>query len=229
MMQLVRNLFYDSQDLLLPFAENLMDASQMQGPKKVPKQSQADKLMGLFAQVLEELGGQKPFEGLLCETLMTMITFASQNIRFKNCFVQPLTVSTQSKKVSLLKLICDKIRGFGNLQSNSRVLRLLFTALRTLSLSGEVTKEVMKLRFIEDTTAAILPACKNDKDIKLLKYYLTHFTGFLSAFTISEEGCRQVVKTKQAFDLCFFLLDTVQIPSVQDSALSHGDFSMSPF
>jgi hypothetical protein len=139
-----------------------------------------------------------------------------------------MTVSTQSKKVSLLKLICDKIRGFGNLQSNSRVLRLLFTALRTLSLSGEVTKEVMKLRFIEDTTGAIMPQCKNDKDIKLLKYYLTHFTSFLSAFTISEEGCRQVVKTKQAFDLCFFLLDTVQIPAVQDAQLSQGDFSMTP-
>jgi hypothetical protein len=39
MMQLVRNLFYDSQDLLLPFAENMMEVSQIQGAKKAPKQS----------------------------------------------------------------------------------------------------------------------------------------------------------------------------------------------
>jgi hypothetical protein len=170
--------------------------------------------MGVFAQIVEEIGTQKQFDNLLCETIMTMITFASQNIAFKNCFLQPLSVSTQSKKVSLLKLVCDKLRGFTNLQSNSRVLRLLFTLMRTLSLSAEVTKEIMKLKFIEDTTNQIMPQCKNDKDVKLCKYYLTHFTGFLSGFVMSEEGCRQITKAKMAFELCFFLLDTVNIPAV---------------
>ena len=70
------------------------------------------------------------------------------------------------------------------------MLRLLFTLLRTLSLSAEITKEIMKLKFVEETTDRIMPQCKNDKDIKLFKYYLTHFIGLLSAFTLTEEGCR---------------------------------------
>ena len=57
-------------------------------------QSQSDKLMNLFAQVLDELGSTKSLEGLICDCLMTMITYAGQNVRFKNTFVQPIAVST---------------------------------------------------------------------------------------------------------------------------------------
>ena len=88
---------------------------------------------------------------------MTMITFASQNQRFKNCFVQQVNVSTQSKKVHVLKIVCDKINSLGNLQSNSKQLRLLFTLLRSLSLSAEITKEIMKLKFVEETADRIMP------------------------------------------------------------------------
>ena len=66
--------------------------------------------------------------------------------------------------------------------------RLLFTLLRSLSLSGDVAKEIVKIRFIEDITGKITPQCKNDKDIKLQKFYLGNFMSFLSAFTQSEEG-----------------------------------------
>ena len=51
---------------------------------------------------------------------------------------------------------------------------------------------------------------------------------FLSAFTLTEEGCRQIVKTRQAFELSFFLLDTVTIPAVPDASISQGEFNMSP-
>lgn len=146
--------------------------------------------MNLFGQVMEELGAHKQYEPLICEALMAMITFASQNFKFKNCFVQPIGVSTQSKKITILKLVTDKIQTFTNLQSTSKVLRLLYTLIRSLSLSPEVIKEVIKLKFIEDVTAIISPQCKNDKDIKLFKAYLTHYMGFLAAFTYSDEGCR---------------------------------------
>jgi len=159
---------------------------------------------------------------------MTMVTFASQNVRFKNCFLSLVNLSTQSKKLNLVKVLIDKINALGNLQTNSKQLRLLFTLLRTLSLSPEVVREIMKHRFVEDTCSRILPACKNDKEIKLLKYYLCNFIGFLSAFTLSEEGCRQIVKTRQAFELSFFLLDTVTIPAVPLDSLTQGNFSMSP-
>jgi hypothetical protein len=114
--------------------------------------SQSDKLVNIFGQLLEELGSQKCFEPILCEGLMTMITFAGQNIKFKNCFIQPINVSTQSKKVTLLKLISEKVMTQGNLQANSRVTRLLYTLMRSLSLSAEIAKDIMKMRFIEEIT-----------------------------------------------------------------------------
>ena len=107
-------------------------------------------------------------------------------------------------------------------------MRLLYTLLRSLSLSEDVAKEIMKLRFIEDVTGKIIPQCKNDKDIKLQKFYLINFMSFLSGFTSTEEGSRQILKIKQSFELSLFLLDTVNIPSVQDSSISQGDFHLSP-
>lgn len=88
---------------------------------------------------------------------MTMITFAGQNIKFKNLFMQPINVSTQSKRITLLKLVSDKIHTFGNLQSNSRLLRLLYTLLRSLSISPDVAKDIMKMKFIEEIIGKITP------------------------------------------------------------------------
>jgi len=78
MMQLIRNLFFDSENLLLSFIDSTADISTMAPPKgKLKKESQSDRLINVFGQILEELGSQKQFEPLVCETLMTMITFAS--------------------------------------------------------------------------------------------------------------------------------------------------------
>ena len=101
---------------------------------------------------MEELGPQKEYEPLLCDCLLTMITFASQSTRYKNIFLQPVDVSTQSRRVTLLKLLLEHIQKITSLQSNSRLLRIEFTLLRSLSISGDVAKEIMKHRFIEDIT-----------------------------------------------------------------------------
>lgn len=79
-----------------------------------------------------------------------MITFVSQNHKFKNTFSSPINVSTQSKRISILKIIVDKVVSFGNIQVNSRILRLYFTLLRSLSTSEDIAKEIMKHRLIED-------------------------------------------------------------------------------
>ena len=93
MLQLIRHLFYGSGNLLLPFVEQSFEVSTA-GTSKNVKSTQAEKLMNLFGQILEELGAQKQYEPVICEALMTMITFASLNYKFKNCFVQPIGVST---------------------------------------------------------------------------------------------------------------------------------------
>ena len=98
--------------------------------------------------------------------------------------------------MNLLKILCDRILTYKNLQSNSRQLRLLYSLLRSLSISPDVCKDIMKQRFIEEILAMIIPAVKNDKDIKLCKYYLGNFSAFLSAFTSTEEGQRQILKIK---------------------------------
>jgi len=100
--------------------------------------------------------------------------------------------------------------------------------MRSLSLSAEIAKDIMKMRFIEEITQQITPQCKNDKDIKLCKYYLTNFMSFLGAFTSTDEGTRQILKIKPAFELALFLLDTVNIPAVPESSIAQGEFSLSP-
>lgn len=51
---------------------------------------------------------------------------------------------------------------------------------------------------------------------------------FLAAFTSTDEGTRQILKVKPAFELALFLLDTVNIPAVSEPSISQGDFSLSP-
>ena len=67
-------------------------------------------------------------------------------------------------------------------------MKFIFILFRSLSMSPEIAKEMMKLRTIEDLLDKILPVCKNEKDIKLMKNYLSYFTGFIAGFSSSEEG-----------------------------------------
>jgi hypothetical protein len=72
-------------------------------------------------------------------------------------------------------------------------MRLYYTLLRSLSVSAEVGKEIMKMKTIEDIMAKIQPICKNEKDIKVMKYFLVYFTGFLSAYASTEEGQKAIL------------------------------------
>ena len=67
-------------------------------------------------------------------------------------------------------------------------MKLLFATFKTLAMSAEVTKELMKQRLIEDLQGLLQPICKNEKDIKLLKNYLLNYVGFLAAFASTDEG-----------------------------------------
>jgi len=75
-----------------------------------------------------------------------------------------------------------------SLNGNTAKMRELFTLLRSLSMSQEIVKEIMKIKTIEDVLAKVLPACKNEKDIKLMKHYLANFSGFIAGYSTSEEG-----------------------------------------
>lgn len=122
MLGLIRHLFYDSKELL-PYIffnptgdQEAKAMKSQQGARPFTGKSSksalaplSDKLVNLFAQILEELGPQREYEPVLCDCLLTMITFASQNSKFKNTFLLPADVSTQSRRVTLLKLILEHI------------------------------------------------------------------------------------------------------------------------
>lgn len=74
------------------------------------------------------------------------------------------------------------------MQANSPRLRLEFTLLRSLSLSNEISKELMKLKVIEEILEHIQPVCKNAKDIKMMKHYLASFSGFLAGYASTDDG-----------------------------------------
>lgn len=97
-------------------------------------------------------------------------------------------------------------------QSNSKRLRLMFAFLRSVAMSPEVVKEISKMRMIEELQSLLEPACKNEKDIKLLKNWLMHYTGFLAGFAWSEEGKRTVMKLKPTFEMSLFVIDTITPP-----------------
>ena len=111
--------------------------------------------------------------------------------------------------MNVVKIICDFILKVINFQSTSRLIRLMYTLLRTLSVSPDVVKEIMKNRFIEEMISKLVVQCKNSKDIKLFKIYLCHFLEFLSGFTSTEEGQKQILKINQAFDFQIFVLENL--------------------
>jgi hypothetical protein len=98
------------------------------------------------------------------------------------------------------------------LQSNAKRMHLLFAFLRSACLSAEVVREIGKLRMIEEIQANLEINCKNEKDIKLIKNYLLHYSGFLAAFAYSEEGVKTVIGMKQVFTMSLFVIDTVTPP-----------------
>jgi hypothetical protein len=75
-------------------------------------------------------------------------------------------------------------------------MQLLFAFLKSASLSADVVKEISKLRLIEDIQTQLETACKNEKDIKVLKNYLSHYAGFLASYACTEEGMRTVIALK---------------------------------
>jgi len=122
MLGLVRHLFYDSRELLAHVFFNAANETEartlksQQGTRPFTGKSSksalaplSDKLVNLFAQILEELGPLREYEPLMCECLLAMITFASQSIKFKNAFLQAVDVSTQSRRVTLLRVVCEHI------------------------------------------------------------------------------------------------------------------------
>ena len=82
-----------------------------------------------------------------------MITMASQNVRFKNSFIaQNPALLQQSRKGSVMRIVTERLMAV-NQQSNSAEMRLMFAMFKTLAMSAEVTKELMKQRTIEDLHA----------------------------------------------------------------------------
>ena len=69
---------------------------------------------------------------------------ASQNLRFKNSFITQMPALVhQSKKGNVLKIVTERLMG-QNHQANTQEMRLLFALFKTLAMSAEVTKELMK-------------------------------------------------------------------------------------
>jgi ribosomal protein L10 len=112
---------------------------------------------------------------------------ASQNKRFKNSFLTSCPSLTGSKRNTVVKATVNSILR-EPLQANNRLMHLSFAFLRSASLSPEVVKELSKLRLVEDIQAQLENVCKSEKDIKLLKSFLCHYSGFLAAYAFSDEG-----------------------------------------
>jgi len=78
-----------------------------------------------------------------------MINFVSQNVRFKNALIPAVLASTSSsQKQSVLKMVVDRTLKESP-QSNRLGMRLQFILLRSLAMSAEMTKELTKLKFVE--------------------------------------------------------------------------------
>ena len=90
------------------------------------------------------------------------------------------------------------------MSGNTMRMKFFFTLLRTLSVSPEIVKELMKLKTIEDILEKMLPICKNEKDIKLMRNYLSHFSGFIAAYSTSEDGQKILLVSLSLTIMCLF-------------------------
>lgn len=100
----------------------MMNNSVAQKAKKQKVQLH-QKMIDLFASILTELAPHGRFETIQVETLKTMTTLSAQNARFKNLFLAPTSTSQSSKKVSLLKIVVDKLANESQ-QGNSQRLKI---------------------------------------------------------------------------------------------------------
>ena len=80
-------------------------------------------------------------------------------------------------------------------------MKLYFILLRSLSLSPEVAKDLMKQKTIEEMLVKIQPVCKNEKDIKQMKSYLYRFSAFIAAYSQSEDG-QKIILVISTFHNC---------------------------
>jgi hypothetical protein len=84
MLQLIRHLFYESGELLIPslFSQPLPTQSKISINQKKPsaakkQESLGDKLVNLWAQIIDELGSSSRYNEIINETLRGAITFAA--------------------------------------------------------------------------------------------------------------------------------------------------------
>jgi hypothetical protein len=77
--------------------------------QKKKESSLADRTMELFGSIFEQLAGNQRMDAVIEETLMCIVTFASQNIRFKNAFITQCFSLSNSKKSSILRLLIDRL------------------------------------------------------------------------------------------------------------------------
>jgi hypothetical protein len=61
--------------------------TKIKASQKTKEVSLVEKMMELFALIFESLTGNSKLDNVVEEALMSMITFASQNLRFKNAFI----------------------------------------------------------------------------------------------------------------------------------------------
>lgn len=87
---------------------------------------------------------------------------------------------------------------------NTMRMRMLFTLMRSLAVSPEIAKELMKLKVFEDILEKMLPVCKNEKDIKLMRNYLSYFASFISAYSLSEDGQKILLVNGYIFMMIIF-------------------------
>lgn len=80
---------------------------KIKASQKTKEVSLVEKMMELFALIFESLTGNSKLENVVEEALMCMITFASQNLRFKNAFISQINLS--AKKGTVLKLAIERL------------------------------------------------------------------------------------------------------------------------
>ena len=96
----------------------------------------------------------------------------------------------------------------------------MFILLKSLAMSADVAKELMKQRAIDEIQAMVSPLCKNEKDIKFIKHWLCSYTGMLAAFATTEDGQKSIIKCKPVFDFCLFVLDSVTPPQQESTEIT---------
>jgi hypothetical protein len=137
MLRVIRHTFYRSGNLLIDAVfktnEGVIHKSivcQNAVPKittaqKTKEASLADRTMELFGAIFEQLAGNQRMSSIVDETLMCIVTFASQNVRFKNVFLTQCYTLATTKKSSILRLLIERLLSLAP-QSNTSEMRLIF-------------------------------------------------------------------------------------------------------